>query len=98
VANTMVAGGNKLMLGSEGVIDVHSGGVIDVTSIASTVFESADFTIESGPVLIKPEVNTESTITADGDIVGGEKQVSINDHTHTGDTGGTTSAPLATPA
>ena len=98
VANTMVDGGNKLILGAgEGGVDVHSGGVIDVTSIASTVFESADFTIESGPVLIKPEVNAESTITADGDIVGGEKQVSINDHTHTG-VSGPTSSPLATPA
>lgn len=70
--NTMLAGGNKLILGGGGV-DVHSDG--------STVFQSNDFTIESGPVTIKPEIETESSITAGTTITSGNG-VELGTHIH----------------
>ncbi len=94
-------------------VDVHSAGAVAVkskssttitsedsfavNSTASTVFDSSDFTIETGPVTIRPTVATDSTITAAGDIVGGTKQVSINDHKHGDGTGsdGNTAEPIA---
>ena len=87
--NTMLAGGNKLILGGGegGGVDVHSGGNVAVKSAASTIFDSANFTIESGPVTIRPTVNTDLTITATGEITG--KGVELSTHTHGGvQTGG----------
>ena len=89
--NTMLAGDNKLILGggeSEGV-DIHSGGLLAVKSDADTVFDSANFKIESGPVSIKPEINTESTITADGEITGNEIPLSTHNHPISGGSSGT---------
>jgi hypothetical protein len=95
--NKLILGGGE----GEGV-DVHSGGIIDVkskssttitsedslsvNSTASTVFESADFTIASGPVDIAEALTTDSTIT-------GGTGVELTAHIHTGDDGGNTGAP-----
>ncbi len=100
--NTMLAGRNKLILGGgDGTagggtgagVDLHSGGDIAVKSAADTVFDSANFTIESGPVTIKPTVNTDLTITAKGEITAGTGAIPLTAHTHPGDSGGTTGTP-----
>lgn len=86
--NTVLAGGNKLILGGgegEGV-DIHSAGSVAVKSDADTVFDSANFKIESGPVNIAEALTTDSTIT-------GGTGVELTAHIHTGDDGGNTGAP-----
>ena len=100
--NKLILGG-----GEGGGVDVHSGGVVavkskssttitsedsfSVNSTASTVFDSADFTIASGLVGITEAVTTNSTIT-------GGTGVELTAHIHTGDSGDDTGPPRTAPA
>jgi hypothetical protein len=63
---------------------------IEFNSTQSTIFDSQNLAINSGPVTVA------ETIDADGDITGGSNSISLNNHTHTDTTGlgaGTTTPP-----
>jgi hypothetical protein len=89
----------NLASGSAGVGVASSGAVgiasttsaINFNSAESTIFNSADFTIATGPVSITDPVTTNSTIT-------GGTGVELTAHIHTGDDGGDTGAPKIAPA
>lgn len=80
-AATNITSGETMRLSSVGNCNLGSGAKLDVHSDGSTVFQSNDFTIESGPVLIKPEIETESSITAGTTITSGNG-VELGTHTH----------------
>jgi len=86
---TVIAANNDIKIRSkkEGNIDLNSQKDITFNSDEDTVFNSQSWTIESGPVHIVPEVDTDNTITADGEIKSNDdvttaRPVSLNNHTH----------------
>jgi hypothetical protein len=87
-ASINLAGGSAgVGLSSSGALGLSSTtSAINFNSAESTIFNSKDFTIASGPVDIAEALTTDSTIT-------GGTGVELTAHIHTGDDGGNTGAP-----
>jgi hypothetical protein len=106
---TIIAANDDIKIRSKetGNIDLNSQKDITFNSDEDTVFNSQSWNIESGPVHIVPTVDTDKTITADGQIKSNDDviadnvlEISLKNHIHTADgdpeVPGPTSKPLPT--
>lgn len=86
---TNIVSGQGMMIGSGTTTAVTGGdGGIGFATSGSTVFNGTDLTIESGPVTIVEELETDSTITSIGAIHSNDdvtaNSISLTNHRHDG--------------
>ena len=83
---TIVAANNNIVIRSKEVGNIKLNSVNDITfnSDASTIFDSEDFTVNSGPVRVEETITAQGVIKSEDDVKAAKTptDVSLKTHTH----------------